>query len=124
MARIIKLPRQPANGDVTSQANDSARAGAADEDRVQATITQALYMVRMYAEILAMDEVIIKRIQDLVGVQSEDSDREDSLKNMRLVIVQLEKIGKRIAHWNARLRALLKEELGTAVSRPRSTGDL
>jgi hypothetical protein len=111
VARIIKLPRQPANGDVTSQTNDLAGAGAADEDRVQATITQALYMVRMYAEILAMDEVIIKRIQDLVGVQSEDVDREDSLKNMRLVLVQLEKIGKRIAHWNARLRALLKGQM-------------
>jgi hypothetical protein len=124
MARIIKLPGQPANGDVTSQPDDSAGAGAAEEDRVQATITQALYMVRMYAEILAMDEVIIKRIQDLVGVQSEESDRQDSLKNMRLVLVQLEKIGKRIAHWNARLRALLKGQLEVTVTRPRSISDL
>lgn len=124
MARIIKLPTQPANGVMPNQANDSAGAGAAEDDRVQATITQALYMVRMYAEILAMDEVIITRIRDLVGVQSEDSDREDSLKNMRLVLVQLEKVSKRIAHWNARLRALLKGQLGMTVSRPRSISDL
>jgi hypothetical protein len=124
MARIIKLPKQPANGDVTSQDSDSVGAGAAEEDRVQATITQALYMVRMYAEILAMDEVIIKRIRDLVGVQSEESEREESLNNMRLVLVQLEKVGKRIAHWNARLRALLKGQLEVTVSRPRSIRDL
>src|ERR1700693_391803 len=104
MARIIKMPRQPPNGDIKSQAKDSARAGVAEKDRVEATIAQALYMVRMYAEILAMDEVIIKRIRQLATARSEDSDREDSLNNMRLVLAQLDKIGQRIAYWNARLR--------------------
>jgi hypothetical protein len=124
MARIIKMQKQPPNGDITSQAKDSARVGAAEEDRVEATITQALYMVRIYAEILAMDEVIIKRIRKLVTARSEDGDREDSLNNMRLVLAQLEKIGQRIAYWNARLRALLKGQLAVTVSQPGSTTKL
>ena len=124
MARIIKMQKQPPNGDITSQAKDSARLGAAEEDRVEATITQALYMVRMYAEVLAMDEMIIKRIRQLITAQSDDSDREDSLNNMRLVLAQLEKIGQRIAYWNARLRALLKGQLAMTVTRPRSTSKL
>jgi hypothetical protein len=77
-------------------------------------------MVRLYAEILAMDETIIKRIRQLVATQSDSGDREGSLNNMWLVLRQLEKIGQRIAYWNARLRSLLKRELSRTASRPAS----
>jgi hypothetical protein len=39
---------------------------------------------------------------------------------MHLVFAQLEKISTRIAHWNARLRGLLKDQLAITVSPPRA----
>jgi hypothetical protein len=118
MARIIQMQRRQPNGDHVGRASDSTQAIGTSDDRFEATITQALYMVRLYAEILAMDETVIKRIRQLVATQSAGGDREDSLYNMRLVLAQLEKVGQRIAYWNARLRSLLKGELSRSASRP------
>lgn len=74
-------------------------------------------MVRLYTEILAMDETIIHRIRQLAVRQSSDGDDEGSLDNMRMILAQLEKIGRRIAYWNARLRSLLKRQLLTTATR-------
>ena len=74
-------------------------------------------MVRLYTEILAMDETIIHRIRQLTVKQSNDGDMDGGLDNMRLILAQLEKIGRRIAYWNARLRTLLKRQLLTTASR-------
>ena len=108
MARIIKMQSRES----AARARDSAAASGAQDGRFDATLTQALYMVRMYTEILAMDETIIHRIRQL-AVKSTDGDDEGSLDNMRLILAQLEKIGRRIAYWNARLRSLLKRQLLT-----------
>jgi hypothetical protein len=96
MARIPKLRRRP-DGDAAS--------------RAAVTITQAQYMIRIYSEILAMDETIMERVRQLVVKESENGEREADLTNMRLILAQLEKIGRRIAYWNSRVRALLKEQL-------------
>jgi hypothetical protein len=77
-------------------------------------------MVRLYAEIRAIDETVIKRIRQLVATQSDDSDREGSLNNMRLVLAQLDKVGRRIAFWNAQLQALLERQWSKTVSQPAS----
>lgn len=110
------MQRQRTNGDAAGRAGDSNQAMAAEDAPVEATITQALYMVRLYADIRAMDETVIKRIRQLVATQSEDGDCEGSLNTMRLVLVQLDKVGRRIAFWNARLRAL--ERQLSKASRP------
>lgn len=96
MARIPKLRRRP-DGDPAS--------------RAEVTITQAQYMIRIYSEILAMDETIMERVRQLVIKESENGEREADLTNMRLILGQLEKIGRRIAYWNSRVRSLLKEQL-------------
>jgi hypothetical protein len=119
VARIIQLQQLPLKRSAPSRRRVSCQAVGADEkdDQVEATIAQALYMVRMYAEILAMDETIIKRIRKLVAAQSEGDDRAGSVDNLRLVLAQLEKVGRRISYWNGRLRALLKGKLATLPSR-------
>jgi hypothetical protein len=119
MAQIIRLPRRQTKG-AAGRARVSTQAIRAEHVRDEATLTQALYMVRLYAEILAMDETIIKRVRQLIASQSDDDDREGSLNNMRLVLAQLEKVGQRIAYWNARLRSLLKGQLSRSGSRPAS----
>jgi hypothetical protein len=97
MARISRYPRL-ANGTTASQA--------------EATIVQAQFMIRIYAEILAMDETIMERIRQLIARQQPDAgDPEDNIRNLRLVLVQLEKVGERIAFWNSRVRALVEKRL-------------
>ena len=111
MARIIKLQGREPNRGTASRARDTAEPLGVSDDRVETTITQALYMVRLYTEILAMDETIIHRIRQLAVNHSTDGDDEGSIDNIRLILAQLEKIGRRIAYWNARLRSLLKSQL-------------
>ena len=76
-----------------------------------AAIGQAQYMVAIYAEIVAMDQTIIERVRQLVVRQSNEVDRETSVSNLRLVLVQLEKVGERISYWNSRLHALIRDQL-------------
>ena len=120
MARIIPMQRRQTKADTGDRSSVSTQPISAKHVRDEATLTQVLYMVRLYAEILAMDETIIKRIRQLVGSQSAESDREGSQYNMTLVLAQLEKVGQRIAFWNARLRSLLKGQLSTSAPRPAS----
>lgn len=83
-------------------------------DPVSATevaIAQAQYMIRIYAEILAMDAKIIDRIQQLIVKAPDNKDREAVLSNLRLMLAQLEKVGQRVAYWNSRVRALVKTQL-------------
>ena len=103
----------PATRESAGRARKTKQGLGAQDGRVEDTMTQALYMVRLYTEILAMDETIIHRIRQLAVKRSKDDDYEGSLDNMRLILGQLEKIGQRIAYWNARLRSLLKSQLLT-----------
>lgn len=124
MARIIPIQHSQTKADTAGRSSVSTQPISAEHVRDEATLTQVLYMVRLYAEILAeilaMDETIIKRIRQLVGSQSDESDREGSQYNMTLVLAELEKVGQRIAYWNARLRSLLKGQLSPSASRPAS----
>ena len=79
--------------------------------RAEDAITQAQYMIAIYAEILAMDKVIMERIRQLIVRKSDLGDPEPDLTSLRLVLAQLEKVGKRIAYWNGRLRRLVRGEL-------------
>jgi hypothetical protein len=79
--------------------------------RATATITQASFMVGIYAEIVAMDQTIIERVRQLVVGQSRDDDKEAYLSNLRLVLGQLQRVGERLAFWNGRVRELVESEL-------------
>ena len=83
-------------------------------NRTVAAITQAQFMVRIYAEIVAMDEVILERVRQLAAAQTVSVDQEPYLSNLRLILAQMEKVGERIDFWNAGIRKLLEEELQKA----------
>ena len=118
MARISRMNRRQPESDTAGRASVSTRQTGAELVREEATLTQALYMVRLYSEILAMDETIIKRIRPLVAAQSDGGDREGSLYTMRLILAQLEKVSQRIGYWNARLRSLVKGQLSSSAPQP------
>jgi hypothetical protein len=76
-----------------------------------ATVTQALFMVGIYAEIVTMDQTIIERVRQLLAQQAGDGDTEAYLTNMRLVLEQLQRVGERIDYWNGRVRDLVERQL-------------
>ena len=96
---MVRIPRQ------RSRPNGNA------VGRAEVAITQAQYMIGIYAEILAMDKAITERIRQLIVRQSDNGDREPDLTSLRLVLAQLEKVGQRIAYWNVRLRRLVHGQL-------------
>jgi hypothetical protein len=74
-------------------------------------VDQAEYMIRIYAEILAMDLTITERVRSLLAKGPGAADRKQTMANLQLLLAQLEKISRRIAYWNSRLRNLLKDQL-------------
>lgn len=95
MARIPRQRRRPSDHSLDAEA----------------AVDQAEYMIRIYAEILAMDLTITGRVRNLLTRESDAGDRERTIANLRLLLAQLEKIGRRITYWNARLRQLVKSQL-------------
>ena len=74
-------------------------------------VTQAQFMLRIYAEILAMDETIMERIRQLLVKELPEADRDDSVANLKLVLTQLEKVGERISFWNGQVREVVSRQI-------------
>ncbi|HEY8798750.1 MAG TPA: hypothetical protein VIO85_12880 [Candidatus Dormibacteraeota bacterium] len=89
--------------------------------RAEGVITQAQYMIGIYAEILAMDKAILERIRQIVVRQSDNGDRETDLSSLRLILSQLEKVAERIAYWNVRLRRLVHGQLSPRAATQESS---
>jgi len=81
-------------------------------DEAAETIKQAQFMVAIYAEIVAMNQTILERIRQLVVRNPRNGDSTARLGNLRLVLVQLDRVGDRLAFWNGRVRALVESGLG------------
>ena len=79
--------------------------------KAMATVTQALFTVGIYAEIVTMDQTIIERVRQLLAQQSEGGDVEAYRSNMRLVLAQLHRVGERVDFWNSRVRDLVERQL-------------
>src|SRR5690348_6197932 len=86
-------------GDV-SQAMDT------EGDPKSASMEQALYWRQIYVEILAMEEKVMERIQDLMAKQSPQARREVELTNVPVVASQAERFRQRLGLWTARVREL------------------
>jgi hypothetical protein len=71
-----------------------------------ATLKQARYWTHIYTEILAMEEKVLRRIQQLMAGQSAEARREVELTNVPVVIAQAERFRQRLGYWEARLLEL------------------
>ncbi|MHB8589694.1 MAG: hypothetical protein ACYDA0_12705 [Candidatus Dormibacteraceae bacterium] len=72
----------------------------------EATLGQALYWTKIYAEILVMEETVLARIQHLMIGQSREVRREIELTNIPVVVAQAEKFRQRHGYWSVRVREL------------------
>jgi len=68
-----------------------------------ATLKQALYWTRIYTEILAMEEKVLKRIRQLMAAQSAEARREVELTNVPVVFAQAERFRQRLGYWQSRV---------------------
>jgi hypothetical protein len=69
----------------------------------RATLKQALYWSNIYTEILAMEEKVLRRIEQLMASQSAEARREVELTNLPVVVAQAERFRQRLGYWNARV---------------------
>jgi hypothetical protein len=71
-----------------------------------ATLEQALFWKQIYVEILAMEEKVMVRIQDLMAKEGPEVRREVELTNVPVVAAQAERFRDRLGFWTARVHEL------------------
>jgi hypothetical protein len=85
---------------------DATQAMDGEADPRSASMEQALYWSRIYRDILAMEEKVMERIQDLMAKQSPQARREVELTNVPVVAAHAERFRTRLGFWMARVREL------------------
>jgi len=95
-----------------ARGGDASRPMDGEGDPNSASMEQALYWRQIYGEILAMEEKVMERIQDLMAKQSPEVRREVELTNVPVVAAQAERFRQRLGFWAARVRELEQPRLG------------
>jgi hypothetical protein len=89
-----------------ARGGDTSRAMDGEGDPKSASMEQALYWRQIYREILAMEEKVMERIQNLMAKQSAEVRREVELTNVPVVAAQAERFRQRLGFWTARVTEL------------------
>jgi hypothetical protein len=71
-----------------------------------ASMEVAVYWAQVYSEILAMEEKVLGRIQQLMAQQSDEVRREVELTNVPVVVAQAERFRQRLGYWTSRVDEL------------------
>jgi hypothetical protein len=89
-----------------ARGGDPTQSMDGEGDPSSASMEQALYWRQIYVEILAMEEKVMERIQDLMVKQSPQARREVELTNVPVVAAQAERFRQRLGFWTARVHEL------------------
>ena len=89
-----------------ARGGDASRAMDGEGDPKSASMEQALYWRQIYREILAMEEKVMERIQQLMAKQSPQARREVEMSNVPVVAAQAERFRQRLGFWTARVQEL------------------
>jgi hypothetical protein len=89
-----------------ARGGDLSQAMDGEADPKSASMEQALYWRQIYRDILAMEEKVMERIQDLMATQSPEARREVELTNVPVVAAQAERFRQRLGFWIARVLEL------------------
>jgi len=89
-----------------ARGGDVSQAMDGESDPKTASMEQALYWRQIYREILAMEEKVLQRIQDLMAKQSPQARHEVELTNVPVVAAQAERFRQRLGFWTTRVREL------------------
>jgi hypothetical protein len=77
-----------------------------EADPATASLEQALFWRNIYTEILAMEEAVLERIQQLMADQSPQARREVELTNVPVVVAQAERFRSRLGFWESAYKRL------------------
>jgi hypothetical protein len=89
-----------------ARGGDATQAMDGEGDPKSASMEQALFWRKTYQEILAMEEKVLERIQELMVKQSAEARREVELTNVPVVAAQAERFRQRLGFWAARVSEL------------------
>ncbi len=89
-----------------ARGGDASKSMDGEGDPKNASMEQALYWRQIYREILAMEEKVMERIQELMAKQSAQVRLEVELTNVPVVAAQAERFRQRLGFWAARVREL------------------
>jgi len=89
-----------------ARGGDASQSMDGELDPKTASLEQALYWRQIYREILAMEEKVMLRIQDLMAKQSPEARREVELTNVPVVRAQAERFRQRLGFWTTRVQEL------------------
>jgi len=106
---VMKLPdedRLRPDLVAATRGGDASKSMDGEVDPKNASMEQALFWRQIYREILAMEEKVMERIQELMAKQSPQARREVELTNVPVVAAQAERFRQRLGFWTARVREL------------------
>ncbi len=72
-----------------------------ESDPATATLDEALFWRNIYTEILAMEELVLERIRELMADQSPQARQEVELTNVPVVVAQAERFRSRLGFWHS-----------------------
>jgi hypothetical protein len=85
---------------------DSSLGMDGEADLATATLEQALFWRNIYTEILAMEESVLERIEQLMAGQSPQARQEVALTNVPVVVAQAGRFRSRLGFWETACRRL------------------
>lgn len=106
---FVKRPRtDPARPDMVAAARggDPGQPMDGEVEPHGASIEEALFWRQIYVEILAMEEKVMGRIQDLMASQAPVARREVELTNVPVIAAQVDRFRQRLGFWTDRVREL------------------
>jgi len=101
-----RRPRQRPDVVAAIRGGDPNQAMEGEANPESSTLQEALYWTKVYTEILAMEEKVMDRIQNLMAKQSPQARREVELSNVPVVAAQAERFRLRLGVWTARVHEL------------------
>jgi len=89
-----------------TRGGDNSLGMEGEADLATATLEQAQYWRQIYTEILAMEESVLERIQQLMADQSPQARQEVELTNVPVVVAQAERFRSRLGFWETACRRI------------------
>ena len=77
-----------------------------EADLNTASLEQAVFWARVYGEILAMEEKVMARVQELMAAESPRVRREVQLTNVPVIASQVERFRRRHDYWHVKINEL------------------
>jgi hypothetical protein len=105
----MTLGEQPARRpDVIAadRGGDPSQGMTGEADLLTSSMQQAVFWRQVYAEILAMEEKVMARVNELMAAESPEVRREVELSNVPVIAAQVERFRRRHDYWDLRVAHL------------------